>query len=365
MKKEKKPAAAKGGKTPEPGRPVSLRFLAEHLGLSRATVSLVLNDSPVAQTLSPKTRERVLQAAKEFNYRANYFARYLNKKQSFLIGIVTPDLGDGYDSAVLSGIEKHLIESDYLYLVASHHWDPEIIRQRMEFLLERGAEGLILLNTATDFTPSAPVVSIGSHLQPENFTTISIDNNHGVRQAIEHLAELGHKKIAFLKGHEGSSDTILRWESVVRICKERNISIDPQLVIQLERINDGLSPFEEGYRCGKKLLEAAKPFTALFAFNDMSAIGTMNAFREAGLSIPEDISVVGFDDIQTASAVFPQLTTIQQPLREIGITAGREILSLVREPQKQPSKIKKEPKLIIRQSTCPPKKLMEKKSGKR
>lgn len=345
------------GRSPrkEPGKPVSLRFLAEYLGLSRATVSLVLNDSPVAQTLSAATRERVLKAAKEFNYRANYFARYLNKKQSFLIGIIAPDLGEGYDSAVLTGIERQLIESGYLYLVASHHWDPSLIRQRMDFLVERGAEGIILINTEIDSEAAVPVISIGSHHQPAKVARISIDNSSGVEAALSHLCQLGHKRIAFLKGHEGSSDTNLRWEGVLRAMKQLQLKVDPQLVIQLERINDGLSPIEEGYVSAKKLLERAIPFSALFAFNDMSAIGAMNAFRDAGYRIPQDISVVGFDDVQAASAVYPPLTTIRQPLREIGMLAAKEILSLIQNANRDevPELRLLEPKLILRQSTCP------------
>ena len=130
-----------------PSKPVSLRDLAAYLGLSRTTVSLVLNNSPVAQALTPETRERVLKAAAELHYKANYFARMLNNKRSQMVGVLSPDFGEGYDSQILTAIERVLINRNYLYFVSSHHWDKALIQQRLQVFAERGAEGLILINT--------------------------------------------------------------------------------------------------------------------------------------------------------------------------------------------------------------------------
>ena len=144
-----------------PAKPVSLRELASYLGLSRSTVSLVLNNSPVAQALTQETRDRVLKAATELHYKANYFARMLNNKRSHMVGILSSDMSEGYNAGLLTAIERHLIAKNYLYFVSSHYWNMSLIRQRLEVFAERGVEGLILINTPLDAMQSLPVVSIG------------------------------------------------------------------------------------------------------------------------------------------------------------------------------------------------------------
>ena len=270
----------------------------------------MLNNSPVAQGLTAETRERVLKAAAEFNYKANYFARMLNNKRSHMIGILSPDLGEGYDAAILNGIERLLIERDYLYFVSSHHWNRDLIRQRLEVFAERGAEGVILINTPADTAPRLPIVAIGSLQYDFPLTSITVDNTHGIRLALDHLHKLGHRKIAFLKGHFQSSDAESRWAACEQAAQALDLRICNEHVLQLERIDDGLDPIREGYNAGKRLLDATQKFTALLAFNDLSAIGAIHAFRDAGKQIPQQISVVGFDDIQAATIVQPTLTTI-------------------------------------------------------
>lgn len=338
-----------------PANPVSLRDLAAYLGLSRSTVSLVLNNSPVAQGLTQETRDRVLKAATELHYKANYFARMLNNKRSHMVGILSPDLGEGYDAAILNGIERLLLERDYLYFVSSHHWNRDLIRQRLEVFAERGAEGVILINTPAVTAPNLPLVSIGSLEYDFPLTHITLDNAHGIRLALEHLYALGHRRIAFLKGHTQSSDAESRWASCVEAARGLRLRIHKEDVVQLKRIDDGLDPIREGYVAGKRLLNASQKFTALLAFNDMSAIGAINAFRDAGKRIPEEISVVGFDDIQAATIVQPALTTVRQPLLRMGILAATELLASIEDATLQPHEISILPELVIRQSTaaCP------------
>ena len=338
-----------------PGKPVSLRELAAYLGLSRSTVSLVLNNSPVAQGLAPETRERVRKAAAELHYKANYFARMLNNKRSQMVGILSPDLAQGYDSEILNGIERLLVERGYLYFVSSHQWSQELIEQRLKVFAERGAEGVILINTHVLKAPDLPLVSIGSLENDFPVTRITVDNAHGIRLALEHLHALGHRRIAFLKGHTESSDTESRWAACVATAHALGLRIYKEHVVQLERIDNGLNPVREGYIAGEKLLKATRPFTALLAFNDLSAIGAIHAFRDAGKQIPEEISVVGFDDIQAATIVQPTLTTIRQPLIKMGMMAAREILASVENPELQPRQIVIKPELVIRNScaACP------------
>jgi LacI family transcriptional regulator len=329
--------------------------LAAHLGLSRSTVSLVLNNSPVAQGLTQATRDRVLKAATELNYKANYFARMLNNKRSHMVGILSPDLGEGYDAEILNGIERLLIERDYLYFVSSHHWNRDLIRQRLEVFAERGAEGVILINTPAATATNLPLVSIGSLEYDFPLTRITLDNAHGIRLALEHLYELGHRRIAFLKGHTQSSDAESRWSACIEAARGLHLRIYEDNVIQLKRIDDGLNPIREGYIAGKRLLKASQKFTALLAFNDMSAIGAIHAFRDAGKRIPEEISVVGFDDVQAATIVQPTLTTVRQPLIRMGMMAATELLASVEDGNLEPRQISILPELVIRQSSaaCP------------
>jgi LacI family transcriptional regulator len=326
--------------------------LAAYLGLSRSTVSLVLNNSPVAQGLTPATRERVLKAAADLHYKANYFARMLNNKRSHMVGILSPDLGEGYDAEILNGIERLLIERDYLYFVSSHHWNQDLIRQRLEVFAERGAEGVILINTPAVTATDLPLLSIGSLEYDFPLTRITLDNAHGIRLALEHLHGLGHRRIAFLKGHTQSSDAASRWAACVEAAQSLGLRIYKENVIQLKRIDNGLNPIREGYIAGKRLLKNTQSFTALLAFNDLSAIGAIHAFRDAGKQIPQEISVVGFDDIQAATIVQPTLTTVRQPLIRMGMLAAAEILASIEDPHLEPRHISIKPELVIRQSTA-------------
>jgi LacI family transcriptional regulator len=333
-----------------------LRDLAAYLGLSRTTVSLVLNDSPVAQGLTPETRERVLKAAAELNYKANYFARMLNNKRSHMVGVLAPELSSGYDSEIFNGIERLLIERDYLYFVSSHNWDTDRIRQRLEVFAERGAEGVILINTPVAAGSVLPLVSIGSLESDLPITHVTVDNAHGIRLALKHLHALGHREIAFIKGHTGSSDAESRWNACMAAMGGLGLRIHEENVVLLERIgDDGLSPIREGYVAGNQLLQASRKFTAVLAFNDLSAIGAINAFRDAGKRIPEEISVVGFDDVPAATIVHPSLTTIHQPLSRMGRLAATEILASIENTDLKPRRILIEPELVIRQSSavCP------------
>jgi len=171
--------------------------------------------------------------------------------------------------------------------------------------------------------------------------------------ALHHLCQLGHRKVAFLKGQEFSSDTEIRWATIEKVARQLGMTIANSLIAQLE--GDSPTP-QPGYQATKKLLGSRKAFTALFAFNDQSAMGAMRAFREAGLRVPDDISVVGFDDIQSAAYQSPGLTTVRQPLREMGRTAAETLLHRIRRSRSdaQGGEIMVTPELIVRGTTCSP-----------
>jgi len=344
-----RPAAPPGASA----KPITLKDLALHLGLSRSTVSMVLSNSPVAQGLTLETRERVLKAARELNYKANFFARMLNNKRSHMVGILSSDMSEGYNAGLLTAIERHLIAENYLYFVSSHYWSLSLIRQRLEVFAERGVEGLILINTPLGAMQSLPVVSIGHWDDDFAISRIIFDNAHGARLALEHIYGLGHRRIAFFKGHAASSDTESRWSAFEETAGALNLTICPEHVVQLERIEEGLNPIREGYIAAERLLTASVAFTALMAFNDLSAIGAINAFRDAGKRVPEDISVVGFDDVKMATVFQPALTTVQQPLTEMGTMAAREILASIEDATLAPRSILVKPQLVVRESSGP------------
>lgn len=333
-------------------RPVSLKDLAAYLGLSRSTVSLVLNNSPVAQGLAPQTRERVVQAAKKMGYRPNYFARMLNNKRSFMVGIMSPDLAEGYDSEILNGIELALNEKDYLYFVSSHHWNNERIKKRLDEFTARGAEGFILINTPVERTTHLPIVTIGPSGTDASYTRILVDNRHGIQLSIDHLYGLGHREVAFFRGHQNSSDTEARWKATMEIAQQYGINKDTDLQVQLERVDNGLNPVQEGYLACETLLARKKKFTALMAFNDMTAIGALRCLRDHNYQIPGQVSLVGFDDVLVASMIEPTLTTVRQPLATMGRMAATKIMELIQDPEKGQEQIEIKPELIIRKSTA-------------
>ena len=332
---------------------VTLKFLAERLGLSKSAVSSVLNNSPLARSFAPETRERIFKAADEYKYKPNYFARYLNHRRSYLIGVLSPDLAEGYNTGVLEGIEEHLLQSDYRYFLATHEWSKNRIDETIQMFMERGVDGIILINTPLDSEVELPLAVIGNGRRVKGAVSIVIDNHAGIRSALEHLVSLGHRKIAFIKGHRDSADTEDRWDAVLTAARSLSIKVDPKLVVQLERLGaQQLSSIEEGACCAQKLFSRRREFTALMAFNDLSAIGAINRFREHGWRIPQDLSVIGFDDVAAARIVYPALTTVQQPLQLMGQMAAREVINAITNGVKE-QRLVLTPQLIVRHSTAP------------
>ena len=331
-------------------KPVSLKELAARLDLSPATVSLVINGSRVADSIPQETKERVFAAVKKYKYRPNFFARSLRAQRSFTIGVIVPEVSDGYSASVMSGVEDLLLQEGYFYFVASHRHRPDLIDEYPRLFLERSIDGLIAVDTPWTLSLSVPVVTVSGHNQVSGVTNIVLDHKRAAEVALKHLFQLGHRQIAFIKGQAFSSDTQVRWANIEAVARQLGLPIAPALVAQLE--GDSPSP-QVGYRATKKLLASRKSFTALFAFNDISAMGAIHALRETGLRVPEDVSVVGFDDIQSAAYQNPALTTVRQPLREMGRIAAETVLRRIRRPGSDLHGAERtvEPELIIRETT--------------
>ncbi len=266
--------------------------------------------------------------------------------------MVVPEISEGYAALVMSGIEDHLLQEGYFYFVVSHRHRNELIEEYPLLLQQRAVEGLIAVDTALSEGVQVPVVAVSGHRDLPGVTNIVLNHARAATLALEHLMKLGHRQIAFIKGQEFSSDTAVRWDSVCGSAAELGIQINNRLVAQLE--GESSSP-ELGYLVTQKLLASGEPFTGLFAFNDISAIGATQALREAGRSIPEDVSVVGFDDIQSAAFQNPGLTTVKQPLRQMGVLAAETVLQRINAPVKHPypKEIIVEPDFVVRGSTAP------------
>lgn len=332
------------------GQSVSLKSLAAHLGLSQAAVSLVINRAPGAKSIPHHTQELIRKAARELNYRPNHLARSLRQQRSYTIGVVVPEISEGYAALVMSGIEDHLLQEGYFYFVVSHRHRDELIEEYPLLLQQRAVEGLIAVDTAITGAAQVPLVAVSGHREVPGVTNIVLDHARAAALAMEHLTKLGHRRVAFIKGQAFSSDTAIRWESVRTAAHGLGVTIQDCLVGQLE--GESSSP-ELGYQVTRKLIASGEPFTALFAFNDISAIGAIQALREAGRQIPQDVSVVGFDDIQSAAFQNPALTTVRQPLREMGTLAAGTLLRRIAAPPEAdyPKEIVVEPELICRAST--------------
>ncbi len=332
--------------------PIRLKELAKRLNLSPTTLSLVLNRAPAANAIPLSTKERIFAAAEGLNYRPNLMARSLRSQRTYSIGILVPEFSDGYSALVLSGIEEVLLQEGYIYLVTSHRHKPQFIERNSKLLYERRVEGLIAVDTPYDQHLPLPVVSVSGHKAIPGVTNIVLNHRRAAEAALGHLADLGHHNIAFLRGQEFSSDTVVRWDAIRAAAQKLHIKIRPENVAQLE--GDTPSP-EVGYVAARKLLDGGQPFTALFAFNDISAIGAVRAFREAGWHIPRDISIVGFDDVSAAAFHNPALTTIRQPLWRMGVLAAETLLERIAagNSSKSPATIHVEAELIIRESTAP------------
>jgi LacI family transcriptional regulator len=328
---------------------ITLKAVAQHLGLTPGTVSAVLNDSPSARSIPAETKNRIHAAAKELNYRPNFFARTLRNKRTYTIGVIAEEIGDSYGSTIISGIEQHLRKHDYFFLTVAHRHDPELLARYSQLLSERGVEGIITVDTTVQEEPTLPTVAVAGHKKLKGVTNIVLDHHQAAVLALNHLKDLRHERIAFMKGNPLSSDSKDRWDAICQVAAQIGLQIDPELTVQID--TDDATPLL-GYPFAKQLLARKKPFTALFAYNDISAIGAIRAFQEQGLRVPQDISVMGFDDIPGAAFHTPSLTTVRQPLNRMGEVAAQSLLERIEGSTQYPDEIAIEPELVVRESTA-------------
>jgi DNA-binding LacI/PurR family transcriptional regulator len=332
----------------QPARRVSLKLLGERLGLSPSTISFVLNDTP-GRSIPDATRERIRKAAAEMNYQPSIIARTLRGQRMQTVGILLPELGEGYHTRVVSGIGDLLTEQQYFYFTVQHRHNEKLIATYPHLLQARGVDGLLAVDTHLTMPLPLPTVLIAGHTELENVANVMLDHELGARLALEHLHKLGHREIVYIKGQSFSTDTELRWKATLKIAKELGLAVEPRRTVELTM--DSTSP-SISYPLIQKLMSKDKKFTAILCFNDVSAMGSIRALYDAGLRVPEDVSVLGYDDIQSASFHVPSLTTIRQPLQEMGSAGAAALLRLL-SGEGLPHILRVKPELIVRESTGP------------
>lgn len=346
---------------------VTIRDVAKESGFSSTTVSIVLNNAPLARYIPGSTKKRIERAAKKLGYRPNLFARSLRSKRSHTIGVMVFDMTDPYCTLVLRGIENALYQASYLPILTDVHNDRTRFERYLEMLLDRRVEALIVLanwlfvniDVLADLERSSvPTVMIGRELQNPSVSSVIVDNEAGAYAAVEHLYSLGHRKIAFLRGPKTLSDSAPRWRGVRNFSKAKDLELDPHLIMDLPESSEPVSSFEAGYKLTEELLKQKRPFTAMMAFDDMTAFGTIRALAKAGLHVPQDCSVIGFDDVAVSSLYTPSLTTVRQPMQAMGAMAVSIALDCVNAvlEKREVSAIhnKMAPELAVRESTRSP-----------
>jgi LacI family transcriptional regulator len=343
---------------------VTMRDVAQTSGYSPATVSIVLNNAPLARYIAPATKKKIEEVAKKLGYRPNAMARFLRSKRSHSVGVMFFDITDPFCTPILRGIENATYQCSYLPIFADAHNQRNRFERYLEMLLDRHVEALIVvanwlvvdIHLLADIGKrNIPATTIGWELPGDTVSSVMVDNEAGGRLALEHLHQLGHRKIAFIRGPKTLIDSAPRWRGLQKFAQSANLEIDPALVMQLPDSVDPNSSFEGGQRFTDELLQKKRRFTALLAFDDLTALGAIRALTKAGVKVPEHCSVIGFDDVPLSAMAAPSLTTIRQPLEAMGELAVNVIMEGVNASlEKRDWNIvrhKTNPELVIREST--------------
>ncbi|MET0266548.1 MAG: substrate-binding domain-containing protein [Duganella sp.] len=300
--------------------------VARQAGVSPSTVSRILNGTA---KVSDDKRQAVLAAITKMNFAPNQMAQGLKKGRSMTIGIVVQDISSPFFDETLRGIDDGLKGTGYASVIVSGHWNAEEEADRVRLLLARKVDGIILLSgrisdeAVLGFSSQRPIVSTGRTLHTPTTLGFKTDNEYGAWLATRHLVELGHRRIAFICGPSDNHDANERLAGYQRALNEAQIAIDPALIV------DGNYHESSGMLAMNRLFDTHQQFTAVFAANDLSAYGARLALYRKGIRVPDDISLVGFDDLPGSSYTTPPLTTIRQPLYDTGLIATQALLRII------------------------------------
>lgn len=347
---------------------VTLLDVARACGYSVSTVSIVLSKAPLSQNVAAATRERIRAMAKQLGYHPDAFARSLRRRRSQTIGVLAFDLSDPFCTPIVRGIQTCLQPAGYVPLLMDAQTQRKLFDSYFHMILERRAEGVIVIgswffeetNLLADIEKNhVPIVIVGRDLTSRRISSVAVDNEAGGMLAMRHLHDLGHRHIAVIRGPEEMFDSEPRWAGVLRAAAETGVEFDPRLVFQLPGMVDPTSGFEGGKDCAGKMLASGLDFTAVLAFDDLTALGVVRGLAGAGLRVPEDCSVVGFDEVLPAMVSTPSITTIRQPMKEMGSLAASWVLEALEAREHgtdEPARLyAAPPELVVRMSSAPPK----------
>ncbi len=339
----------------------TLSDIAENVGVTPMTVSRVINENGY---VSDETREKVLEAAKSMNYRRNGLARNLKRQFTETVGLVLGDISNPYSTELARAVRESLIHRGFnLFICISEHSAKEDI-VAFKSLADHSVDGIIVATRSNEggdkylrgiVESNVPVVVIGRDFQHEDVDFVSARQLQGGFEATRHLIDLGHERIAFIGASLKGGSSLKRLQGYLKALEQHDIEIDERLITgRNEDVSEvpGYSTEEIGFEGMKRLLSLPNPPTAVFARNDFTAIGAMSAIKEAGLSIPEDIAIVGFDDISLAVRTSPPLTTVRQPMRLEGQLAAEMLLERIEGKEKLARRERiLNCELIVREST--------------
>jgi DNA-binding LacI/PurR family transcriptional regulator len=344
----------------------TLADVARESGFSISTVSIVLNDAPLSQSVSDGTKQRIRAAALALGYRPDAFARSLRSRRSQIIGIMVFNIADPFCTLILKGIHRALQPTSYLPIIMDAQNEVMQFERYLGMLLERRVEGLIVVANwlFVNIKPLAiieqekiPTVLIGQKMYSGSMSSVMVDNERGGYLALQHLYDLGHREIAVLRGPVALPDSKKRWAGIARFAAENGIKLRKSAVVDLPNSSDPSAGFEEGRRIMSDLKARNPTITGVIAFDDLTALGAISALRHMGHAVPDNCSIVGFDDIPMASFSTPALTTIRQPMEQMGMTATDRLLEgieAVHAGQTLPARHwLTEPLLVARESTAP------------
>jgi LacI family transcriptional regulator len=340
---------------------VTIRDIAKEAGFAASTVSIVLNNAPLARYIRSATKQRIEDVAKKLGYSPNQLARSLRNQRNHTVGVMVFDITDPFCTPILRGIETTLYRANYVPILADAHNDPSRFERGLEMLLERRVEALIVIANwlFVDITALAdlekrnvPTIVIGRKIT-ETISSVMVDNEGGARAGVQHLFELGHRNIAFIRGPKFITDSGQRWQGIRSFARTAGLKINSKLVAELP--DDPDNAHDSAYRLTEELIRRGQPFTALMAYDDIAALGAMRALVKSGIRVPEQCSVIGFDDTAPAALSLPALTTIRQPMETMGSVAVETItdaiIASLERLEFPPTHRRLPPELVVREST--------------
>jgi len=330
---------------------VTIKDIAEKAGVSVATVSRALNGKP---DISPETKKRILTIVKELNYTLNNIARAFVTKETKCIGVIVADNSNPFYAEIIRGIEETTMKQGYSIILCNTNEDIKREIKAVQILKEKRVDGMIINPTQKKIEhlkvlkkEGIPFVLLNRNIEELEVDCVKNDNIYGAYQATEHLIKLGHRRIAHITGPLYTSSVRERIEGYKKALDTYNIPIKDELILNTSLTLSG------GYEASLKLLKLPNPPTAIFAYSDIMAIGVIRACKELKIKIPEDLSLVGYDDIEVASFIEVPLTTMHQARYDIGVIITNLLIKRIKRPnsKKPPQCIVLKPELIVRNST--------------